>query len=53
LKHKKIEFSKKGFVRWNVMNTLQPEGAKSAEKLQRYYRITDKKSEKIEFLRKI
>jgi len=32
---------------------MQPTGAKSVEKLRRYYRKTENKSEKIEFLREI
>jgi len=43
---------KNGIVRWNILNTMQPKRAKSVEKL-RGYRKTEKKSEKIEFLRKI
>jgi len=44
---------RKKIVRLNVLNTMQPKGAKSVEKLRGYYRKTEKKSEKIEFLRKI
>jgi len=42
-------FKKKGIVRWNVLNTMQPEGVKSVEKLRRYYQKTEKKSEKSSF----
>jgi len=52
-KHKIFDFFLKGIVRWTVLNTMQLKGAKSVEKLQKYYRKTDKKSEKIEYLRKI
>jgi len=43
----------RGILFWNVLNTMQHKGGKSVEKLRRYYRKTDKKPEKIEFLRKI
>jgi len=33
------------------LNATQPNGAKSVEKLRKYYQKTQKKSEKIEFLR--
>jgi len=49
VKHKIFDFFFKGIVRWNVLNTMQPKGAKSAEKLRRYYRNTEKKSEKSSF----
>jgi len=43
-----IEFKKKGFVRWNVLNTMQPKRAKSVEKLRKY-RKTDKWLKKSSF----
>jgi len=46
LKHKIYDFFKKGIVCWNVLYTMQRKGAKSVEKLRRYYRKTEKKSEK-------
>jgi len=42
-------FLKKGIVRWDVLSTMQPKEAKSVEKLRRYYRKTEKKSEKSSF----
>jgi len=36
-------FLKKGIVPWNVLNTMQRNGAKSVEKLRRHYRKTEKK----------
>ena len=42
-----------GIVCWNVLNTMQPDGAKLVKKLRRYYRKTERKWEKIEFLPKI
>jgi len=45
VKHKIFEFFLIGIVCWNVLNTMRPIGAKPVEKLRRYYRKTEKKSE--------
>jgi len=42
-------FFRKGIVRGNLPNTMQPKGPKSVEKFRSFYRKTDKESEKSSF----
>jgi len=47
-------FFKKGIVRWNVLSTMQPKGAKSVENVGDIIKKkTEKKSGKNDYFRKI